>query len=154
MEEVNADKGAYFAYSRIPAGEESTYTWIHKPGFRGGHYEFPDTFYRKKTDAEINQDKIRISEIAPGTVIQDRMYLDTIPKQLHKHIDMLVEKRSTVSPYREIKSSTEILPIGDWIRVHYLRNKIPVELSGGRRRGIKKTRRRAIKKTRRRVVKY
>jgi len=152
MQEYYKDKGAYVGYYSIPNGQEDKYEWIHSPGGGMGHYgTVKEVFYRKKTDAEINEDKQKINEIPAGTVIRDRNYLDTIPKVLHKYISIEVEPRSGLEPKLGIpkEKQREIITLEQkntnkmytyWVILNYIRNDIPVEVSGGRRRGMKKTR--------------
>lgn len=139
MDQVREDSGSYLRYEAIPTGEEHSYEWISVKGGRGGHFNVPDAFYRRKTPAEITQDKLKISEMPAGTVIRDRLYLDTIPKTLHKYIDVYLQRRWGKD--FTTKPSTEVLPMGEWVLIHYVRNEIPVEMAGGRRRATKKTRR-------------
>ena len=142
------DKGAYIAYTSIPEGDEDKYEWIQqgkneKVTMGSGSYYIPKRFYRKKTDAEINKDKEELNKIPAGTIIKNRTVLDTIPKKLHKYINIILEERSpSYGKPRQTKiiSAEQYIPSSiDWYIRDYIRNDIPVEISGGRRRETKKT---------------
>jgi len=140
MEEVRKNTGAYAAYYSIPAGKEDKHNWIHSPG--GSVVHMPsvrELFYRKKTKAEIDEDKQKLNDMPAGTIIRDRMYLTYIPKELHKYINVVLETRNYPRERTE-KPSNEELEFGKWVHLYYVRNNIPVEMSGGKRK-LKKTRR-------------
>ena len=133
MEEVVKDPGLYLVFSKIPVGEEAKYIWIKKEAVRGGHYEFPELFYRLKTADELQQDKIIISEIKTDTIVGqpgNMNYLDRFPKSLHKYFDYTAANRSSPEVEFRINASDPIPPYSNNFNKNIIRNKNVPQLGG------------------------
>jgi hypothetical protein len=132
MESVRNDPGLYQIYLRIPAGDEKKFEWICQEGANNGYFEFPTRYYRLKTEEELKQDKILVSEIKCDTIVAtDRLmyYLDSLPKELHKYFDFTIILRSDDKTEERLNASLiHNLTFGGFSTKNILRNNSKLEL--------------------------
>lgn len=134
MEEIKKDPGLYFAFSQIPNGEETKYVWIKRQGGNYGHFEIPTLFYRLKTAEEIQQDKIKISEIKNDTIVAEfgnMDYLSNFPISLHIYFDYTLQERSISKKKIRINASEDMgSKKYDYVKINIIRNSNQLQLGG------------------------
>lgn len=130
MEEIYKHKYDYlnislFQWEKLSIEDKSKYKWIHQAGSRGGHFEFPERYWRLKTETEIQEQEEYIKSLPEGTTV-DRLYFeDCVPAKLKHYFIVNMEGR-----YNNIKkyySGDEFLlnrPLWDYIVVSIVKKNI------------------------------
>jgi hypothetical protein len=98
MEEIYKHMYDYLNFSssewnELSIEDKSKYKWIHQAGGRGGHFEFPERYWRLKTESDIQEQEEYIKSLPEGTKVNRSYFEDCIPPKLKHYFIVNMEGR-------------------------------------------------------------
>jgi hypothetical protein len=94
--------------------DKKKYNWINQKGGNTGHFEFPERYWRLKTEEELKKQENYILELFNGTPVHRIYFEDNVPLNMKKYFVVELEGRYNKTDKKTMTGDEYILKKPSW----------------------------------------